>query len=305
MTKCQDELSVIPEVAAALKNRTKPDEQGSQPLAGMQVALTVNGLVRSNADPDEDDDDWCYTENTRDNLDKLLAALKQNQMPPTVDFVIGQYMDEELQKEWLSSGNLVGNMTYDRKKSKKKSAQEFIDSVIRNEQDLAPLIEKTQQKRKYFRYPGLRIDPDPQKRAQIHASLKQMGYVEVPATVEARDGLFAQNYCAALARGDQVCANYVRATFQSLLTDKLIKARAAASVIAGQDIKHILLVRANQLTCDSLSELIAVYKSLGVKFVSLDEALQDSFYSSIDAGNLANVVIEETRRAQINGPEKP
>src|SRR5262249_34944330 len=107
------------------------------------------------------------------------------------------------------------------------------------------------------------------------------------------------------ARGDQVCANYVRATFQSLLTDKLIKARAAASVVTGRDIKHILLVRANQLTCDSLSEFLALYKSLGVKFVSLDEALQDPFYSSVDSGNLANAVIEETRRAQINGPEKP
>jgi peptidoglycan/xylan/chitin deacetylase (PgdA/CDA1 family) len=305
MTKCQDELSVIPEVAAALKNRWKPDEQNSQPLAGLQIALTINGLVRSTADPDEDDDDWCYTENTRDNFDKLLAALKQNQMPPTVDFVIGQYMDPELHNEWVASGNLVGNLTYDRKKTRKKSVQEFIDSVARNERELTPLMEKAQQKRKYFRYPGLRIDPDAQKRAQIHSQLKQMGYVEVPATIEARDGLFAQNYCAALARGDQVCANYVKATFRSLLTDKLIKARSAAGVVTGRDIKHILLVRANQLTCDSLSELLALYKSLGVKFVSLDEALQDSFYSTVEAGSLANTVIEETRRAQINGPEKP
>jgi len=296
---------VIPEVAAALKNRWKPDDQNSQPLAGLEVALTINGLVRSNADPDEDDDDWCYTENSRENFDKLMAALKQNQMPPTVDFVIGQYMEPDLQKEWLASGNLVGNMTWDRRKSKKKSAQEFIDSVVRNEQDLAPLMEKAQQKRKYFRYPGLRIDPDSQKRAQIRGMLKQLGYVEVPATVEARDGLFAQNYCAAMARGDQVCASYVRATFQSLLTDKLIKARAAAAVVTGRDIKHILLIRANQLTCDSMSEFLALYKSLGVKFVSIDEVLQDPFYSSVDAGNLANAVIDETRRAQINGPEKP
>jgi hypothetical protein len=265
----------------------------------MEIALTINRMVRSTADPDRDQDDWCYTENARENFDKLLRALKDNGIPPTVDFLAGESLDQGLQEEWLRSGNLIGTLTYKGLSPKKGSAQEFIDTLTRNEQELGPLWSKFQRKQKYFRYPSLKLGMDTQRPREIQAFLKQNGFVEVPATIDSRDEYFSQPYCAALARGDKVCANFVIATFKSMLLDKTLKARAAARKIAGRDVKQILMIQANQLTSDLLDELLRWYKAMGVRFISIDEALSDPFYATEDVTNTASQIIWETRRAQM------
>src|SRR5215212_9887000 len=75
MSKCIEELNNIPEVAALLRNRGKqPDEVNRRPLEGMKIALTLNRMVRSKVDPDANADDACFTENTRENFEKLIKA---------------------------------------------------------------------------------------------------------------------------------------------------------------------------------------------------------------------------------------
>jgi peptidoglycan-N-acetylglucosamine deacetylase len=299
MTRCQEELKTIPEVAtASSKARLKRPEEGEESLDGMEIALTINRMVRATADPDRDQDDWCYTENTRDNFERLLNALKDNGIPPTVDFLSGDSLDQGLQEEWLRSGNLIGSLTYKGVGPKRGTAQEFIETLSKNEQELAPLWKTFDRKRKYFRYPTLKLGVDPQRPRDIRAFLKQNGFIEVPATINSRDKYFTQPYCAALARGDKVCANFIAATYKSMLLDKTEKARAAARKIAGRDIKHILLIQANQLTSDLLDEILRWYKGMGVRFISVDEALLDPFYAVEDVTNTANQIIWETRRAQ-------
>ena len=298
MAKCQEELERIPEVAAWLRSRGKQPEQAeARPLEGMKVALTINRMVVGRIDPQVDEDDWCYTENTRENFDKLVAALRQNEMPPTVDFIVGHALDAEIQEAWLRSGNALGNMTYSRVKPKNTTVQEFIEDVDRNEQILAPLLKKFPPQQKYFRFPGFSLDSDHEKLAQITAQLKQRGYLEVPATIDAGDDLFSQVYCSALARGEQACAAFVKGTFRSLLLDRTLTARDAARNLAGSDVNHILMIKANQLTCDVLGQLLSWYKALGVNFISLDEALRDPFYASGNATALGNEIIAETERA--------
>ena len=297
MTRCKEELNAIPEMGAvAAKSRSKRTEAS---LEGMQIALTINRMVRRNVDPDRDQDDWCYIENTRENFDKLLGALKQNSIPPTVDFLAGESLNQGFQEEWLGSGNLIGSMTHAGVSVKKGTAQDFISALARNEEALAPLWVKFERKQKYFRYPGLKLGMDEQRPREIRGFLKQNGYVEVPATIDSRDDYFSQPYCAALARADKVCANFIIATFKSVLLEKTAKARSVAREIAGRDVKHILMIQANQLMCDSLAELLRWYKAMGVQFISIDEALRDPFYATEDVTNTANQIIWETRRIQL------
>lgn len=299
MTRCQEDLNAIPEVAAALRARAKdPDESGA--LNGMEVALTLNSMVRSKVDSERNVDDWCYTENSRDNFDKLVSALKHNAIPPTVDFLTGDWLDQDLQEEWLRSGNLIGNMSYTWKtvKKRKMSTEGFIAAVDKTEQALSPLWSKFGRRTKYFRYPALKLGLDDQRPREVRAYLKQNGFVEVPATLNTRDDYFSQPYCAAQSRGDAVCANFISANFKSLLLDRMIRARAAARKIAGRDIKHIWSIGVSQLTCDQLDELLRWYKAMGVKFIPLDEALKDPFYAGEDVTNIANQIIWEAKRAQ-------
>ena len=217
-----------------------------------------------------------------------------------MDFLTGDSLDQELQEEWLRRGNLIGNMSYTWKsvKKKKTSTEGFIAAIDKAEQGLAPLWLKFERKKKYFRYPALKLGLDEQRPRDVRAYLKQNGFVEVPATINTREDYFSQPYCSAQTRGDTVCANFISATFKSLLLDKTIKARAAARKIAGRDIKQIWSIGASQLTCDLLGEVLRWFKAMGVKFITLDEALSDPFYAVEDVTNNANQIIWEAKRAQ-------
>jgi polysaccharide deacetylase len=300
MMRCQGEMNTIPEVAAAsIKARNRRQDDAEDSIEGMEITLTIDRMVRTKIDPDRDQDDWCYTENTAENFHKLVNALKENGIPPTVDFIAGASLDQPLQEDWLRSGNLIGSLTYNGRSVKKRTAQEFISDWGKNEEALAPLWRKFERKQKYLRFPNLKMGMDDQRPREIRAFLKQNGFIEVPATIDSRDDSFSQPYCAALARGDKVCANFIAATFKSLLLDRTAKARAAAGKIAGRDVKQILMIQANQLTCDLLDELLRWYKAMGVRFISLDEALRDPFYASEDVTNKARQILRETRRAQL------
>jgi hypothetical protein len=300
MTRCQEELNTIPEIAAATtRARGKHADESEDSVEGMEIALTINRMVRTKVEPDLDQDDWCYTENTPENFQRILSALRDNGIPPTVDFLAGESLDQTNQEEWLRSGNLIGSMTYAGRSLKKGTAQDFIDTLTRNEQALAPLWSKIQRKQKYFRYPALKLGVDEKRPREIRAFLTQNGYIEVPATIDSRDDYFSQPYCAALARGDKVCANFIAATFKSFMLDKTRKARAAARKIAGRDVKQILMIQANQLTSDLLDELLRWYKAMGVRFISVDDALHDPFYATDDVTTTANQINWETRRAQM------
>jgi len=305
MSQCQDELNSLPEVAAWMKARNKQSEQvEGRPLEGMEIALTINRMLPAKVDPGTEESNWCDHENTTENFDKIVAGLKQNEMPPTVDFIVGYAILPETQLGWLASGNLLGNMTFSRKKPKKGTAEEFIQSIELNEQALAPLLAGRPQSKKYFRFPGLTLTSEPQKLAQINAYLKQKGYLVVPATIDSRDEIFSQIYCAALARGDQSCTNLIRTTYKSVLLDRTLKAREAARRIAGRDLRHILMIEANQLTCDTLAELLGWYRALGARFISIDEALADQFYAGDNVTAKAKEIIYESERALTAGEGK-
>jgi hypothetical protein len=289
-------------MAALLKTRERrPAEEGDKPLEGLQVALTVNGMIRSQGNFDDEIDNSCESENSRENFEKLLNTIKQNNMPPTVDFVVGRRTDLGHLEQWIQGGNLVGNMTYSRVKARRRNAQDFASDIGRNDETLLALWKKYPPRQKYFRYPGLKLSKNEQDREEIKAFLKQKGYVDSPATIDARDRKFSEIYCAAQARGDLACVNLIRAQFKSLLLDTTLRARAAARNRTGYDVKHILIVGANQFTCDNLGELIAYYRSLGARFISLDEALTDPLYSITDEKGrpAARAIMRETRRGQL------
>jgi peptidoglycan-N-acetylglucosamine deacetylase len=302
MTKCLEQLTRIPEVGALLKSQTREAAGTDLPLQGMEIALTLNGMIKSKSDPDDEIDSWCEYENQAENLDKLIKALKEQNLPPTVDFVVGQSLDQAMVERWLQSGNLIGNMTYSRKKANKRKVQEFTDDVLLNDRTLAPLLEKYPAGQKYFRYPGLRVNRDPQSREQIRSLLKANGYLEAMATIDVVDEQFSDVYCAARARNDEVCANFIKENYKILLLDTTLRIRKQAKRRTGHDVKMIMNVSMNQFTCDYLGEVIRWYKSLGARFITLDEALQDPLYTSFDEKGraLARSLIREARRAQVD-----
>jgi hypothetical protein len=298
---CLKDLNAIPEMAAVLKSRKHESEESHErPFEGMEIALTINGMLISHADPDADADDLCFAENSLENLDRLAKAIETNAIPPTVSFIRGRLFDERMGKEWLRRGNLIGSLGYDRVRPRRSSVEQWIEGISRNDAVLGPLWRDGGPAKKYYRFPGKKLRRKELDIGAVNEYLKKNRYVVAPATIDLSDGSFSQLYCGALSRGDQSCANLIKANFRSLALDTTLKARAIAKTLSGHEVKHILAVGANQFTCDTLADLLAWFKSLGARFIPLDEALLDPFYSS----DIAASVARQTRSAQFAAAEK-
>lgn len=281
VARCMEELNSIPELAA-LKRREEPVESSAgKPLDGLEIALTINDMIRGEGDPD-DVDNLCEHENSRENFDKLVGALREHQLPPTVAFVVGQTLDPQIARDWVASGNQLGSLTYSLVRPNRSTADEFITDIARNDQTIGPYQPTAPARRRYFRFPRLKVSLDAHARATINDYLRDNHYMVAMATIEARDAQFNRIYCSAVSRNDASCIQLVKAYFRSLLLDTSLQARESARQLSGRDVKHILVVKADQFTCDSLAETLGWYKSLGARFISLEEALRDPFYSMID-----------------------
>lgn len=284
LARCMEDLKNIPELAA-LKGRDSEAAEGAngRPLEGLEIALTINGMIRSQPGPD-DIDNWCEHQDSGENFEKMLAALKQHQLPPTVAFAAGATLDPKHAQAWVASGNRLGSLNYSLKKSNKSTADDFIADLARNEQAISPYLSATSTAAppRYFRFPRLKLSFDADARARIDQYLRDNHYTVVPVTIDARDEQFNWIYCSALSRQDDSCVQLLKAYFRSLLLDTTLKARKSADEMAGHPVKQILYVKANQFTCDVLAEMLAWYKSLGARFIPLDEALRDPFYTMID-----------------------
>jgi peptidoglycan/xylan/chitin deacetylase (PgdA/CDA1 family) len=296
LSRCNEELAAVPEAAAVLKPRTA-EQSDPEALKGIQVALTLEGMISLKVDPSADLDDWCYVQNTRENFNKLISTLKEKGMPPTVAFSVGKHLDSTQVVDWLKSGNIVGNMTFDRPKLKKVPLDDFVASIAKEDEFLSKYSKEYPQQKRYFRYPPSKGDRDAAKRPLVSAYLKKQGYLEAPFTVQGRDDRFSQIYCAALARGDQSCANLVKVVFKSVLLEDTIRARKVAASQTGHDLKQVLVVGANQLVLDTLGEILDQLKAMGVTFIPLDQALTDPYYQKADLWEAARRLDRATRRS--------
>jgi hypothetical protein len=65
--------------------------------------------------------------------------------------------------------------------------------------------------------------------------------------------------------------------------DELDRVERLGKNLAGRPVKHILLLRANQLNAAYLEELLRALEEAGYKFIPLDDALKDQVYSMPEA----------------------
>ena len=280
VSRCTSEVEAIPEMTAIVRSRSKGStgiEQGD--LQGLEMAITINGIIQSRPNPDIDEEYHCNTENSEENFNKIITALKNAAVPPTVAFVSGRYFDPKTGEKWLQNGNRIGFLNYSRFKATSRTPQEFIEDIGRNEQALDPLLAKYAQKQKYFRYPRMKPGRDQETNRAISAYLLKKGFTEAPFTIEARDAKFSEMYCAALSRRDNSCVNVIKTNFILLLSDTALRARRISREVMGRESKQILMIEANQFTCDMFPDMVQWWKEQGIRIISLEEALADPLFT--------------------------
>ncbi len=217
--------------------------------------------------------------------DKLLAAIKRQQVP-TVGFVNESllYLPGEtdgriaLLRQWTNSGVELGNHTFAHVGFKDTPIAQYEDDFVRGETITRTILKEKGLKPRYFRHPFLQMGPTLELEQSFEKFIADRGYRTAPVTIDILDWMFRVAYANAITQHDAELAKSVAAEYLKFADLKFDFCERVTNELFGRPIKHILLLHANELNADNFDQLIAVFKSRGYRFISLEEALTDPVY---------------------------
>ena len=122
----------------------------------------------------------------------------------------------------------------------------------------------------------------PEKKEAIEAFLTARGYKVTPHTIENSDFIFNVPYSLAVQKGDMELARRLREAYLDLTFAATEFAEKVSPQIFGREIPQLLLIHSNDITADTLDEILNRYKARGYTFVSLDTVMADPAYQTKD-----------------------
>lgn len=245
------------------------------------VAITFDDLPFASA-PTKDD---AYLEKM---TARLLHSLQANQVP-AVGFVNEMKLYREgaldpirvdMLRSWIRAGFELGNHTYSHPSLNRVPLEAFEADLLRGETVIRPLMQRSGKILRWFRHPFLHQGTTPEVRTAFRDFLAAHGYVVAPVTVNNSEWVFAAAYARAQADGDEAAARRIGAAYVPYMEAVFAQAEQLALDLFGRPIRHVLVLHANSLNADYFDALAAMLRQRGYRFITLDDALQDSAYAS-------------------------
>jgi peptidoglycan/xylan/chitin deacetylase (PgdA/CDA1 family) len=238
-----------------------------------KIAITFDDLPAHSALPPG--------ETRLDVAQKIIAAFREAKMPPVYGFVNGSLLAKETDgmavlEAWAKSGNPLGNHTWSHMNLAQNTVEKFEEDIKRNE----PLLSKVSAGHdwRWFRYPYLSEGETPEKRAAIRKFLGQRGYKIAGVTMSFHDYLWNEPYARCKAKGDTRAIADLESSYMSAADESISYYRDLSKQLYNRDIPYVLLMHIGALDAEMLPRLLALYRTRGFKFVTLQEAQRDPFY---------------------------
>ncbi|MCA1615112.1 MAG: polysaccharide deacetylase family protein [Acidobacteria bacterium] len=254
--------------------------QAAAQAARREVAVTFDDLPAPQGD----------LEDMRRITSRLLESVKRNGVP-AVGFVNEGKLYRrgetdartELLRAWLDAGLELGNHTFSHLNLQRAPLEEYKDDVLRGETVTRMLLRERGLRLRYFRHPFLFTGTTPEYKKGLAEFLAARGYAVAPVTIDNADYIFADVYLRAKKRGDAETAKRVADAYVPYMESAFEHFERLSSETFGREIKHVLLLHANEINADRFDELAAMMKRRGYTFVTLEEALKDPAYLEPDA----------------------
>lgn len=223
-----------------------------------------------------------------DSTNKLLVTLAKHNIP-TIGFVNEEklYLDNtqqriEVLEQWLKYGHALGNHTYSHADFHKLSLPEYKDEVIKGELVTRELMNKYNKKLKYFRYPYSHAGMNADARNEFCDFLSSHEYTIAPLTIDTDDWVLDDYYVKALESGDIVRAEMIEKEYLAHTKSKFAFYGQVTKNMFNRDIAHIWILHANTINAKLIEQLLDIAKQYNYEFITLDEALTDDAYKSLD-----------------------
>ncbi len=212
----------------------------------------------------------------------ILKTLKAENMPPIYGFVNGfrtaQYpYQTKLLREWIASGNPLGNHTWSHPSLDKSSAKSYIHNIAENE----PLLEKVDPVGdwRWFRFPYLEEGDTMAKRDAVRDYLLGHQYKIAEVNLDFGDYLWNDAYARCAAKKDESAISSLHDSYLATADEYITYSRTLSQRLYGRDIPYVLLLHVGAFDAKMLPELIGLFRMRGFEFVSLPQAESDPAYS--------------------------
>jgi peptidoglycan/xylan/chitin deacetylase (PgdA/CDA1 family) len=179
---------------------------------------------------------------------------------------------------WPEAGFELGNHTFSHINMNRAPLSDYRDDIVRGETLTRMMLREKGMTLRYFRHPYLRTGVNEEYKRGLEEFLKGRGYTVAPVTIDNADYIFADVYFKAKKRGDAETARRVADAYVPYMEGMFDYFERLAGRVAGREIKHVLLLHANELNADHFDALAAMMKRRGYAFVTLEEALKDEVY---------------------------
>ena len=249
-----------------------------------EVAITFDDLPIAGVLPRDID---ASRELTR----KLLAAIAAHHVPVTA-FVNEDKLNAgdgsvdpqrvDLLTQWLDAGLDLGNHAYSHPDLHSTPLETFEENVVKGEAVLRPLLKARGLAPRFFRHPFLHTGRDLEQRGRFDRFLSAHGYRIAPVTIDNDEYIFAAAYDRTMARGDTAAARRVADAYVPYMDAKMAFFERNSRDLFAREIRQVLLVHANMLNADRFGELATMFERRGYRFISLDRALEDPAYQTLD-----------------------
>ena len=214
---------------------------------------------------------------------RLLTALDKYDVLAT-GFVVGNNIgeDEDLLASWLLSGHTLGNHTYNHPDIGEVPLPLYLKDVEKGHNAIEGLLVQADQPRRYFRPPLLHYGATAAVRDSLMAYLDGQGYILAHVTIDNDDYLYNMQYEKLSAGPDSISIPRLGQEYIEHIRKQTESAENLAQKVAGRPVRQILLLHASQLNGRFLSDLLAMLKDKGYRFVTLDSALADPIFRQPD-----------------------
>ena len=230
-----------------------------------------------------------YVERARPATAKILSALKKHKAP-AVGFVNEHMLQDprnrderiDLLRQWVKNGMILGNHTYSHPDFNNLTAEQFQEEIIKGEVVTRELMKNRQPYQLYFRHPFTHTGDTREKKEAVEKFLAARGYKLTPHTLENSDWIFNVPYVEAVQKGDKALAERVRNEYLNFTIAATEFAEKISPQIFGREIPLLLIIHSNDVTADSLDEMLRRFAARGYKFVTLDKVMADPAYKTED-----------------------
>jgi peptidoglycan/xylan/chitin deacetylase (PgdA/CDA1 family) len=220
---------------------------------------------------------------------KILKTLKK-QKAPAVGFVNERMLEApgqreariDLLRQWVKSGMMLGNHTYSHPDFNRLTVEQFQEEIVKGDVVTRQLMRSRQPYQLYFRHPMTHTGDTREKKEAVENFLTARGYKITPHTIENSDFVFNVGYVMALQKGDEALAKRLREEYLNYTIAATEFAEKISPQVFGREIPQLLIIHVNDITADSLDEMLRRFAERGYKFATLDKVMADPAYQTKD-----------------------